>query len=72
MGDDESIRPTETTAANPPTRPVEPPEVFEKGWDLVDPTPPPKAQASPQSPPSTSAPAEHEPGGGDDGGASGD
>lgn len=39
-------------------RPQRPPTAAEKGWDLVDPTPPPKAQASPPSPPSTSAPAE--------------
>ncbi len=29
----------------------------EGGWVLIDPTPPPKAQASPPTPPPTSAPA---------------
>lgn len=56
----------ETTEAPRPAPPVKPPDVIEKGWDLVDPTPPPKAEASPPTPPPTSAPA-GSPGG--DGGA---
>jgi len=63
MSEDKSTRPAETTEAPRPAPPAKPPDVIEKGWDLVDPTPPPKAQVSPPSPPPTSAPSE--PAGGD-------
>lgn len=64
-GEDKSAKPA-------PTRPSKPPDVFEKGWDLVDPTPPPKAQASPPSPPPTASPADRPSGGsGGEGGGTG-
>jgi hypothetical protein len=47
----------ETTAVPPPDRPAKPGDVIEKGWNLVDPTPPPQAQAPPPDPPPTAAPA---------------
>lgn len=46
----------ETTAAEPPSRPTERPDVIHKGWDLVDTAPPPRSEASPASPPATSGP----------------
>jgi hypothetical protein len=46
----------ETTAMPPPDRPTKPSDVIEKGWNLVDPTPPPQAQAPPPDPPPTAAP----------------
>jgi hypothetical protein len=43
VGEDKRAKPTETTTAPTRARPAQPPDVIEKGWDLVDPTPPPQA-----------------------------
>ncbi len=63
MPDDRVERPTPPVSA----RPTKPADIIERGWDLVDTTPPPQAQATPPSPPPTSAPAVPSSGTADDG-----
>jgi hypothetical protein len=66
MSEDKQERPSETADAPPPERPTKPADIIEKGWDLVDPAPPPKADAPLVDPAPTSPPPDDAGGGSTD------
>jgi hypothetical protein len=67
MTQDQDSQPSESESKPRAKSPPQGGDVFEKGWDQVDDSPPPRAQSAPPSPPSSASTPDNieEPGGED-------